>query len=145
MKNRYFILSVLFWAVASVCMAITLPSSSYSGFNVDNDNSFNTTFTVQSRSITGSYLSAAAYTGECGSVDPSQLGTCCNNEVQNIYGISSEACYIQCKFQGGPCDCLDYYDTCMSSQTSLPLGTPLLLLPFALVYAFVRRKRNVVE
>ena len=32
MKNRYFILSVLFWAIASVCMAITLPSSSYNSY-----------------------------------------------------------------------------------------------------------------
>lgn len=142
MKNRYFILSVLFWVIASSALAVTLPSSSYSSMSLDYDGGYSSSMTIGSNvSVIGNYQ-ASAYTGECGSVDPSQLGTCCNNEVQNIYGMSSEACYIQCKFQGGPCDCLDYYDTCMSSQTSLPLGTPLLLLPFALVYALVRKRKE---
>ena len=141
MRNRYFILSVLFWAVASVCMAITLPSSSYSGFNVDNDNSFNTTFTVQSRSITGSYLSAAAYGGECSSATVDNMAQCCTDLLSSTYGISLNQATAQ-YYGGGDKEPLEFYNNCMSGNTSLPLGSPLLLLPFALVYAIVRRKRK---
>ena len=43
------------------------------------------------------------------------------------------------------------YNLCVNSCTNgvalgeSPLGEALILLPFALVYALVRRKRNVVE
>ncbi len=141
MKNRYFILSVLFWAVASVSMAITLPSSSYSGFNVDYDDSFNTTFTVQSRSITGSYLSAAAYGGECASATVDNMAQCCSELLSSTYGISlSDA--TQQYYTGGDKEPLEYYNNCMKGHTSLPLGTPLLLLPFIAIYAVVRKRKE---
>ena len=148
MKNRNLILSVLFWLVASCAWAVTLPTSSYIGSttNVDfyNDYSNNGSITIgNSRSITGTYLSASAsYDGTCDTHDPvSQERTiCCMGQIpEKFSGMTLTDCA-----RSYNTDCLNYYQDCLNS-TSLPLGTPLLLLPFALVYALVRRKRNVVE
>jgi hypothetical protein len=144
MKNRYFIFSVLFWLVASCAWAITLPTSSYMGStaDVDFDNSFSTFSIGTSSTVTGSYLGASqSYDGACNENPPvSQERTiCCMGQIPEIFGQTLTECaqkYDQ--------DCLNYYQDCLNS-TSLPLGTPLLLLPFALVYAFVRRKRMAME
>jgi hypothetical protein len=139
MKN--IILSVLFWAVASVCLAIKLPSSSYSGSGVDYDNSFNSTFTIGSRSITGIYLSAAAYGGECASATVDNMAQCCTDLLSSTYGISLNQATAQ-YYGGGDKEPLEFYNNWMSGNTSLPLGSPLLLLPFALVYALVRKRKE---
>ena len=139
MKN--IILSVLFWAVASVCAAITLPNSSYMGStaDVDFDDSFSTFSIGTSSTITGSYLGASqSYDGACNENPPvSQERTiCCMGQIPEIFGQTLTDCaksYNQ--------DCLNYYQDCLNSA-SLPLGTPLLLLPFIAVYALVRRRKE---
>jgi hypothetical protein len=139
MKN--IILSVLFWAVASVCLAIKLPSSSYSGSGVDYDNSFNSTFTIGSRSITGIYLSAAAYGGECASATVDNMAQCCQDMLSSTYSMSLDKA-TALYYGGVNKEPLEYYNNCMSGNTSLPLGSPLLLLPFALVYGVIRRRKE---
>lgn len=141
MKNRYFIFSVLFWLVASCAWAITLPSSSYMGSTteVDFDNSFSTFSIGTSSTVTGSYLGASqSYDGACNENPPvSQERTiCCMGQIPEIFGQTLTECaqkYNQ--------DCLNYYQDCLDS-TSLPLGSPLLLLPFALAYAVIRRRKE---
>ena len=141
MKNRNLILSVIFWLVASCAFAITLPSSSYMGSTteVDFDNSFSTFSIGTSSTVTGSYLGASqSYDGACNENPPvSQERTiCCMGQIPEIFGQTLTDCaksYNQ--------DCLNYYQDCLNSA-SLPLGTPLLLLPFALVYGVIRRRKE---
>ena len=137
MKN--IILSVLFWAIASVTMAVTLPSSSYNSLE-----SYTTTDVVSFSMSSGpSFLGNAAVIDErAGScyVDKQDPGA-----VQKCEDCCLGSVYVPCLEKGGSDDeCgaanLECYNACLGR--SLPLGTPLLLLPFALVYAIVRRKRK---
>ncbi len=142
MKNRYFILSVLFWAVASVCMAISLPSSSYNAYETNN---LEESYTLGiGTSFNNTFLTSA-------SVDA--RGTCYADKQSPTVIEDCELCCIPsvlmpCVQAGGTEEsCGPAYKECINSciGTSLPLGTPLLLLPFALVYAIVRRKRTIIE
>jgi hypothetical protein len=139
MKYRNFILSVLFWAIASVCLAITLPSSSYIGSTVDVDYSFSTANVTSGRSITGTYLaSSVSYDGACN--DYKQVSNerriCCMGQLTEVFSLTLTQCVQQ-----NNTDCMSYWETCLNA-TSLPLGSPLLLLPFALIYAVVRRRNS---
>ena len=145
MKNRYFILSVLFWAIASVSMAITLPSSSYSGSIVDEANSSVVQLGTGSSFVGTPFLFSAnnidvdtkACTIEGTPQDPStECAPCCFRDV-----------YKPCMEQTGndvtACGALN--ETCNKScanGSSLPLGTPLLLLPFIAIYAVIRRRKE---
>lgn len=133
MKNRNLILSVLFWAVASVCFAITLPSSSYNAYSAgDADESF--TLGVGS-TFNNAYLTASTYTGSCtyeafnGDVGGCQ--NCCEKE------FTCGDYDFDCWDLRGLC-----IDQCGEPLGGLPLGSPLLLLPFIAVYAVVRRNRK---
>ena len=142
MKNRNLILSVLFWAVASYAFAITLPSSSYLGStgDIDFDASYSTISVGTSTTITGSYLTASAsYDGACNDMPAvSQERTiCCMGQIpEKFSGMTLTDCA-----RSYNTDCLNYYQDCLNS-TSLPLGSPLLLLPFIAVYALVRRRKE---
>ena len=142
MKNRNLILSVLFWLVATCAWAITLPTSSYIGSttDVDFDNNYGNVTVGTSRSITGTYLtSAASYDGACNTHEAvSQERTiCCMGQIpEKFSGMTLTDCA-----RSYNTDCLNYYQDCLNS-TSLPLGTPLLLLPFALAYAFLRKRKQ---
>ena len=140
MKNRNLILSVLFWAVASCAWAITLPSSSYVGSTFDYEDYSSSSITVgSSRSIIGNYA-ASAYEGSCSTAAVQDMVSCCTGELMTKYGISLEQALIQNAI--GNSEPLSYYDSCMSSQASLPLGTPLMLLPFIAVYAVLRKRKQ---
>ena len=141
MKNRNLILSVIFWLVASCAFAITLPSSSYmvSTADVNFDDSFSTFSIGTSSTITGSYLGASqSYDGACNENPPvSQERTiCCMGQIPEIFGQTLTDCA-----KSYNTDCLNYYQDCLNSA-SLPLGTPLLLLPFIAVYAVIRRRKQ---
>lgn len=148
MKHKNFILSVLFWAVASMSMAVTLPTTSYSGgfFNgvERNDVQLGTGARMYATLSTSSTPDPNSCTVEGQAQDENTCSTCCTNSVE-------DPCFAMLGTVPGltPDDCGSLKKTCLESCTSgsrsLPLGTPLLLLPFALVYALVRRKRNVVE
>ncbi len=138
MKNRYFILSVLFWVIASVCMAVTLPTSSFTVFSGSEDAEL--TY-VSDNGITflGSSQPARStiYTGTCTyeewKGDVSGCQGCCDRE------FTCGATDYECWMLRGAC-----IDQCGEPLGGLPLGSPLLLLPFALVYALIRRKRSTV-
>ena len=141
MKNRNLLLSVLFWAVASYALAITLPSSSYLGstVDVDFDASYSTISMGTSTTITGSYLTASAsYDGACNDKPAvSQERTvCCMGQIPEKFGMSLTDCA-----RSYNTDCLNYYQDCLNSA-SLPLGTPLMLLPFIAVYAVLRKRKQ---
>lgn len=139
MKNRYFILSVMFWAIASVCMAVTLPTthySSYSDTEYGNDEfSLGIGTSFLNYSTLGAYESGTCNSdGLVGDAADQYCETCCEEQYQ-----------ICEAFGDGNCDelKLSCINDCMGY--SLPLGTPLLLLPFALAYAVVRRNRKDKE
>lgn len=132
----------MFWAIASVCMAITLPTSSYSAYETTN---VSESFTLGiGSSITNTYMASAGDYAR---------GTCTvDKQDPNAIYLCEQCCIgtvlMPCAQQGGTeATCGPAYKECINDcmGASLPLGSPLLLLPFALVYALVRRKRNVVE
>lgn len=142
MKNRYFILSVLFWAIASVSMAVSLPKSSYNAFETTN---VEESYTLGiGTSFNNTFLTSAAVDAR---------GTCYVDKQSPTAIKDCETCCITnvlmpCVDAGGTEDsCGPAFKECINScmGASLPLGSPLLLLPFALAYALVRRKRNIVE
>lgn len=141
MKNRNLILSVLLWAICSTVFAVTLPTSSYNSFE-----SYGTTEVVSfSLGIGTTFLNSSA-----APIDDARAGSCYVDKQDPAIIQKCEDCciglaYLPCLDAGGSADeCgqanLDCINSCLGH--SLPLGTPLLLLPFALVYAFVRRKRK---
>ena len=145
MKNRYFILSVLFWAITSVLFAVTLPSSSYTGSFIVGGDSYEAQLGTGTSMIGSTLLASASVdtnpavcTEEGVQGDPADCGLCCVNSV-----------YKDCISKGGTTtECGALNEECVRSCTqgsSLPLGSPLLLLPFALVYAVIRRKHKVTE
>ena len=134
MKNRYFILSVLFWAIASVCMAVTLPTSSFTVFSGSDDTELSY---VSDRGI--SFLgTSSTYNGPCTfeewKGDSSGCVKCCE---QSFTCATTD---YDCWFQRGLC-----IDQCGDPLGGLPLGSPLLLLPFIAIYAVIRRNRKDKE
>ena len=137
MKNRYFILSVLFWVIASVCMAITLPTtphySSYSDTEYGNEEfslSIGTSFL--NYSTLGAYESGTCSAeGLVGDDADQHCEVCCSEQYNN------------CKYSGGT-GCLQLKKDCISDCMgySLPLGSPLLLLPFIAIYAVIRKRKE---
>lgn len=136
MKNINLILSVLLWAVCSSVFAVTLPTSSYSSYR--DANSGNEEFVIGTGtsflnySTLGSSEAPLCNPGELkGDAADQYCESCCSDQYQT------------CKLMGGT-GCLTLKQTCISECMgySLPLGSPLLLLPFALVFAFVRRRRK---
>ena len=131
MKN--IILSVLLWAVASVSMALTLPTSSYSSGIMEDAgteaflgtgvkmNSFN--------ALKSTNINKTECTTEGVSGDPTWCGTCCTYIFDR--GGDQED-YKECVNS-----CINGY-----SLGESPLGEVLLLLPFALAYAFIRRRKQ---
>ena len=139
MKNRYFILSVLFWAIASVCMAITLPTTSYQSSYLGSEGASEGIMLGSGTTYTQVYLSASNtdYADACYgafSDDEDSCIECCENY--------EDAC------PAGDLDCYDKVRICKTTcheGPSLPLGSPLLLLPFALVYAVIRKNSKDKE
>lgn len=139
MKNRYFILSVLFWAIASASMAVVLPTSSFTAFS-GSENAELSYVSDRGVSFLGSTVDtrSAVYNGTCTyeawNGDVSGCKDCCDKEF--TCGTTDYDCWLL----RGAC-----IDQCGQPLGGLPLGSPLLLLPFALVYAVIRRKHKVTE
>ena len=139
MKNRYFILSVLFWAIASASMAVVLPTSSFTAFS-GSENAELSYVSDRGVSFLGSTVDtrSAIYNGTCTyeawNGDVSGCKDCCDKEF--TCGTTDYDCWLL----RGAC-----IDQCGEPLGGLPLGSPLLLLPFALVYAVIRRKHKVTE
>ena len=141
MKNRYFILSMLFWAIASVCMAISLPSSSYtSQYSYSEE-----TFTISTGATFGGSMLRNSITDE--------VGLACGESVdEGYYDSCAECCQKNVEGYGTGGDSDKRYGDCMTScdgwalnEEDTPLGEALILLPFIAIYAVVRRNRKDKE
>lgn len=136
MKNINLILSVLFWTVASVCMAVTLPTTSYSGSFFDNGVSseveLGTGVKMTSLSLlkSSSNIDTSVCTTEGVPGDPAACEECCKNKILFVY--DDEEAHLKCINS-----CTQGY-----SLGESPLGEALLLIPFALVYALVRKRKE---
>ena len=136
MKNRNFILSMLFWCIASLAMAIKLPSSSYNmydGMESGNETytlNIGTTFNGTSMLYSSQNIDIAVCTIEGTPQDPNVCGECCFSKVLMIY--DDEAAYNLC------------VNSCTNGVAlgESPLGEALILLPFALAYAFIRKRKQ---
>lgn len=135
MKNRYFIFSVLFWLVASVSMAVTLPSSSYSVYEGSEIGNEEYTLGIGTKFMNTSMLTTyEPGTCQTDKQDPDAIQNCeicCQDKIFGAGGSYSEQDYLAC------------INDCMGA--SLPLGTPLMLLPFIGIYAVIRRNRKDKE
>lgn len=145
MKYRNLILSVLFWVVASISMAVTLPSSSYNFYESYNTGNEGFTLSLGTTFVNHSTLGVSAYTGSCTSDevwtgDVSVCEDCCAQEFKQC--MANGGTYQNCKEQRGYCDTECGYKA-LNQQT--PAGEALLLIPFALAYALVRRRRQASE
>ena len=149
MKNRNLILSVLCWLVASVAMAVSLPTSSYNAF--DGSNLGNESYTLgigvsfRNTAILTSGNEISTASDVVCTPDPSTskdevysfCSTCCTNNVfYPCLGELGEAGASECEKRNYSC-----VQSCENSH-SLPLGTPLMLLPFIAVYAVIRKRKQ---
>ena len=130
MKNRNLILSVLLWAVCSSVFAVTLPSSSYNSYSIYDLGSEEYTISTGTSFLNTSLLSSY------------NSGTCqVDKQNPNAMQLCQECCVGAVLSKGGSeSDYLLCINDCMGA--SLPLGTPLMLLPFIAVYAVLRRRKQ---
>jgi hypothetical protein len=137
MKHINLILSVLFWAIASVSMAVTLPTSSYSSFVMDEDA---TAYTISTGTtfLNHSLSSSSTKDWECYKEEGDEFGTWCWDCCTKATGST--------KF--------DHPDNiaCMQQCQSTHLGSldasVAVLLSMVVAYAgfmYYRRKRENVE
>ena len=134
MKNRNLILSVVLWVIASAVFAVKLPSSPFQATGMSYD--------AASENITVS--SGAKYTQVYLTSNITEFADAC-------YGtdVDEEECIDCCveyeKQCKGDTDCYQKVDICKTTcreGPSLPLGTPLMLLPFIAAYAVLRRREQ---
>ena len=140
MKNRYFILSMLFWAIASVCMAISLPSSSYtSQYSYSEE-----TFTISTGATFGGSMLRNSISDE--------VGLACGEAVnKGKYDECTDCCIEQIPDYNANEEQNKKYGNCMTScegwalnEEDTPIGETLILIPFALAYAVIRRRKEAV-
>lgn len=133
MKHKNLILGVLFWAIASVSLAVTLPSSSYfsSSIEITSTESFTIGTGAAFNNIT-LYNSNTDPVGlECGAgVDNGDYDTCaqCCQEKVGEGNTGYGDCMTSCKGWA-------------LGEEATPAGEVLLLIPFALAYAFIRKRK----
>ena len=130
MKNRNLILSVLLWAVCSTVFAVTLPSSSYNSYSMYDQGNEEYTIGTGTSFINTSILSSY------------NSGTCqVDKQRPDAIDLCQECCIGAVLSKGGSeSDYLLCINDCLGA--SLPLGTPLMLLPFIAVYAFIRKRKE---
>ena len=141
MKHINLILSVLFWAVASVSMAITLPSTSYSSSAFFSDLE-NPDFTITSGASYTNFSLKVANDDEDG-LECARKGedcvNCCTTIMESKYGgewfMSDEA---EAKYG----DCLTSCEGWSLGDEETPLGSPLSLLAFLAAYAVLRKRKQ---
>ena len=141
MKNRNLILSVLLWVVCSSVFAVTLPTSSYVGSSSDSYNE-SYTFSIGTSFRNTAVLTSSSYEYSCVDAnydknDNAQLiacERCCDDKLSPCIATT-----------GNPDECFNANLKCINeceNGPSLPLGTPLMLLPFIALYALVRRRKQ---
>ena len=142
MKYRNLILSVLFWIVASMSMAITLPTSSYTSDYLSGADSpefqLGTGITMKNTSFlaAASNIDVNVCTWEGIPRDPDDCSECCEGYFLSgtVYDKKS---YLSCTNSCEQGKALGEPET--------PAGEVLILIPFALAYALIRRRRQASE
>ena len=136
MKNRNLILSVLLWVVCSSVFAVTLPSISYHSSYVGENGGTENIILGTGTSYTQVYLTSSSteYADACYTIAEGDVDECldCCEEYE-------DAC------PPGDLNCYDKVRVCKTTcheGPSLPLGTPLMLLPFIAVYAVLRKRKQ---
>ena len=148
MKNRYFILSVLFWAVASVAMAVVLPSSPFEGSSFYSEVQ-GTDFSISTGASYTNFSLRVSNTDEdgieCGNKvanGGTSCEACCNDVLTSSYG---DEWYMDDAAEAKYGDCMATCEGWSLGDEETPLGTPLCLLPFIAIYAVIRRNRKDKE
>ena len=148
MKNRNLILSVIFWAIASVSMAVVLPSSPFSGssFYSDMDGtdfsiSTGTSFTNFSLRVSDSDDDGIECAQKVESGRSSGCEECCTGIVESLYGEDWLDATGGLEKYG---DCMTTCDGWSLGDEETPLGTPLCLLAFIAIYAVIRKRKEAV-
>ena len=145
MKHISLFLSVLFWAVASVSMAVTLPSSSYSLSVVQEEQPFTSPFgtTFKNISLLTTYSSGNCTGGK--ELGYTHCNTCCLIEI--CPDKTEEECWAVKATELG--ECIDYCSETELGATDSPLDAPVYVpLAFILAYAgfmYYRRRRENAE
>ena len=134
MKNRNLILSVLLWVVCSSVFAVTLPTSSYQSSLISNDAASENIILGSGTKYTQIYNSSsnADWGNECWDDSEGNEKLCLECCTRKLYACTSS-------------DCLTLNEACVGvchNGPSLPLGTPLMLLPFIAVYAFIHKRKQ---
>lgn len=131
---RYYILFLLL-SIASVAFAVTLPSHAFYTANelyAENEDNIELTGGVMIGSINLQILTSNSTWGfEC--LKEGEQGAC------------QDCCKLMLLDNGMSPENLKLFNTCMSDcggGESLPLGSVLCLLPFALAYGIVKRYNN---
>ena len=143
MKN--IILSVLFWVLASAVMAIKLPAESFGSYDTYEYGNDSYTLGIGSTIMNTAVLGTASYQDGGCVVDP---GTSADDVKTHCAECCNDNVFIPCIVNGGnedSCGAL-HYDCRQACERSfsVPLGSALLLLPFALAYAVIRRRKEAV-
>jgi hypothetical protein len=137
MKHINLILSVLFWAIASVSMAVTLPTSSYSSFVMDDDA---TAYTISTGTTFLNHSLSSSSTTDFG----------CYKEEGDEFGTT---CWDCCTEKTGSTK-FDHPDNiaCMQQCQSTHLGSldanVMVLLSMVIAYSgfmYYRRRRENAE
>ncbi len=137
MNMKNIILSVLFWAVASVSMAVVLPSSSF--YEYSGDAEMDLSF-VSNNGV--SFLGQSAVTVR-------YEGTCTYEAWNGDVSGCQKCCETEFTCGDEDYDCWDLKGACMDQcgdpLGGVPLGSPLLLLPFIAIYAVIRKRKENAE
>ena len=138
MKN--IILSALFWMVTTMAMAVSLPSMSYtSEFSYSEES-----FTIGSGTTFGGSMLRNSISDE--------VGLACGEAVnKGVYYECTDCCKKQIPDYNANEEQNKKYGNCMTScegwalnEEDTPIGETLILIPFALAYAVIRRRKEAV-
>ncbi|MBR3871950.1 MAG: hypothetical protein IKJ22_04400 [Paludibacteraceae bacterium] len=137
MKYRNLILSVLFWATASVSMAVTLPSSSYSSFVFDDDATaytISTGTTFVNHSLSSGSVTDWGCTKEEGDEYSTSCWTCCTEKTKTTDPTNP--------------DNIDCMQQCQGTHLGSLDASVAVLLSMILSYAgfmYYRRRKEYAE
>ena len=141
MKNIKLISSIICWMLASVAMAVSLPSSSYTSQYAFSEESFSIS---TGSTFAGSMLRSSNH---------DEVGLACGEAVdEGEYEECYECCQEKVEGWNTGVEGNIKYGDCMTScegwalnEEDTPLGESLILLPFIAIYAVIRRNRKDKE
>lgn len=144
MKNRNLILSVLFWLIASSVMAIVLPSSPFTGSSygseldgTDFQIATGASYTNVSLRVSDTNEDGIECAQKVAATTSKDCSSCCQAVMESKYG---PMWFMDNEPEFG--DCLTSCQGWSLGDEETPLGSPLCLLAFLSVYAFIRKRKE---